>query len=361
MKRSPIESPPSEPEPERRVLKANAKRTVERQVLPDGTAHLVKRFHAPGLGRLRDRRRARSEAAALVEARRRGLPVPAVVSVRREAGEWVLRLTWIEGARPLADVVEHGPTPEGRGRLARRVGELLAAAEASGLRHPDPHAGNVLVDRGGALWLVDLARARFAAHDPRRFERSLVLAAARIRDLCDARFRAVIHRSLREARTSSAPLPPAGTIEARSRDLQREDVAGRVRVWRRDSTATEVVAGPPRTVRQRGLVAPPPEGWSTVRLDGSPAEAAEVWSTLVRATIHRLPAAVPRAVSLEAPHFVEADVPGSAGATTSPEAAAALRLQLAERGLTLVGDPLRAPDGAAIIGPSNRLVRLEGE
>lgn len=345
------------------MLKSNAKRTVECELLPDGTRSLVKRFHAPGLGRLRDRFRAHAEANALREAARRGLPVPEVRSVgreeTREGGRWALRLAWIEGARSLAEVVELRDVPGGRVRLARRIGTLLAAVEASGLRHPDPHAGNVLVDRSGELWLVDLARARFGPPSPARFEAGLVLATARIRDLSDRRLRAVALRAFLRARTGTAPLPSGADLEARARTRQREDVAERVAVWRRESSATTVTAGSPAVVRRRHLDAAPAPGWRTVDLGCTGEEAAAVWSTLVRAVIHRVPAAVPRAVSLGPPHRVEVDVPDAAASHLTPQAEEALRALLLDRGLLLQGTPLVDADGNALVGPGNRLAPAE--
>ena len=56
------------------LLKRNFKRSVLEDVAPDGKRSLLKVFHAPGLGRLRDRGRARREERAHRTLRAAGLP-----------------------------------------------------------------------------------------------------------------------------------------------------------------------------------------------------------------------------------------------------------------------------------------------
>ncbi len=346
-------------------LKSNFKRTVRLDRALDGSTSLSKHFHAPGLGRLRDGWRARSEAAALREAGRRGLPVPAVLGVERNGPSWTLRLQWIPGARALGEETAALTSP-GAARaplrrriqapaLARSVGQLLAAVEAAGLRHPDPHAQNVLVDEEGALWLVDLARSRFAPHTAASFRRALIHACARLRDLSTPAFRALIFRAYLRARPSDLVAPDPLEIERKATLRQRRDIRRRVKVWRRNSSMTVVEQSPSKVVRARRAGDEPAAGWHTERIECSSREAGAIWAHLVRAELHRLPAARPRRLALAPPYFVEFDVPSAGGPPPAPAALGALAVQLADRGLELVGSPLTAEDGAAIIPPRGHL------
>ena len=402
-------------------LKSNFKRTVRLDLAGDGSASLSKHFHAPGLGRLRDGWRARSEASALREAARRGLPVPEVLALERNGPSWILRLRWIQGARPLGDHLAAlkglrelatersapqtvaGPTATGQAEaqpaeltapeftpaeftatessatessaaaaapvgarapgpcpisapaLARSVGRLLAIVEAAGLRYPDPHPHNVLVDGEGALWLVDLARTRFAPHTPASFERTLILACARLRDLSTPAFRALVFRAYLGARPALHRAPDPLEIERRATIRQRRDVSRRVNVWRRNSSATIVERDPEQVVRARHVGDGPAAGWRTERVNCSRREADAIWAHLVRAELHRLPSARPRRLALAPPYFVEFDVPVASDAVLGSAARAALEARLADRGLELVGSPLSTDGGVAIIPPLGHL------
>jgi len=354
-------------------LKTNVKRTVQLDRGVGGEVSLSKHFHAPGLGRLRDGRRARSEAWALGEAARRGLPVPEVLGLERNGASWTLRLQWIPHTRTLDEVTRelHGtgsPSADSPGsrawrapahRLARAIGSLLAAIEASGLRHPDLHAQNVLVDGGAKLWLVDLARSRFVQPTTAGAERTLVLACARFRDLSSPSFRALIFRAYLRARSASFPAPDPAIVERRAMEKQRRDVAGRVKVWRRDSSLTAVTEGRPRTVRALESGDGPAPGWRTQRVECSRTEADGIWAHLVRARMHDLPAARPRRLALSPPYFVEFDVPDGGGGQPGEDACESLRAALATRGLRLDGAPIVDLHGAALVPPLGRLHPLE--
>ncbi|MEM9380293.1 MAG: hypothetical protein AAGB93_10130, partial [Planctomycetota bacterium] len=86
-----------------------------------------------------------------------------------------------------------------------------------------------------------------------------------------------------------------------------------------------------------------------------------VWSTAVRATLHGLPTARPRSVSLAAPWVCEVDVPAATGAAPDPASAASLRALLADRGLALEGPMLVDGSGHCHVGVGARLVPVEGE
>ncbi len=355
-------------------LKTNVKRTVRLDRGVGGEVTLSKHFHAPGLGRLRDGRRARSEAGALGEAARRGLPVPEVLGLERNGASWILRLQWIPDARTLdavtleldgAGAPRTGPSGSrprraSARRLAHSIGRLLAEVEASGLQLPDPHAQNVLVDQGGQLWLVDLARSRFLQPTAARFERTLVRACARFRDLSTRRFRALIYRAFLRARSAPFRAPDPVRIERRAMEKQREDVARRVKVWRRTSSLTVVEEGAPRTVRALEMGEGPEPGWRTQRVDCSRSKADAIWAHLVRARMHRLPAVRPRRLALGPPYFVEFDIPVQGADPPDEPACEALRVALSARGLRLHGSPISAPDGAALIPPQGDLLPTEG-
>ena len=355
------------------VLKTNVKRTVRLDRGVGGEVSLSKHFHAPGLGRLRDGRRARSEAGALGEAARRA-SVPEVLGLEYDGVSWILRLQWIPHARTL-DAVTLGLDGAGAGRsgssgsrprhaqarrLAHSIGRLLAKIEASGLQLPDPHAQNALVDQRGQLWLVDLARARFLRPTAARFERTLVRACARFRDLSTLRFRALIYRAFLRARSAPFRAPDPVRIERRAMEKQREDVARRVKVWRRTSSKTAVDEGPPRTVRALEMGEGPEAGWRTQRVDCSRSEADAIWAHLVRARMHRLPAVRPRRLALAPPFFVEFDTPVPGAGQPDEPACEALRVALSARGLRLHGTPISAPDGAALIPPQGHLLPMDG-
>jgi hypothetical protein len=218
----------------------------------------------------------------------------------------------------------------------------------------------VLVDQEGQLWLVDLARSRFLQPTAARFERTLVRACARFRDLSTRRFRALIYRAFLRARSAPFRAPDPVRIERRAMEKQREDVARRVKVWRRTSSLTVVEEGAPRTVRALEMGEGPEPGWRTQRVDCSRSKADAIWAHLVRARMHRLPAVRPRRLALGPPYFVEFDIPVQGADQPDEPACEALRVALSARGLRLHGSPISAPDGAALIPPQGDLLPTEG-
>lgn len=364
------------------VLKAGPKRTVRLVRDGGGTAagawRVRKEFHGPGLGGFGflgapgDWRRAVSERGALEQALAAGLPVPEPLGVfRTDRGGWALEMKAIDGAQSLPSIlqdllsakVRHPAEAPG---LADRIGGLLRSLENAEFVHADPHPGNVVVDEAGHLWIVDLARSRVGAR-PDAVAASIVRALSRTRELVSRTFRRRIALAWRGAKAT-----PEWTrrIEDKATRMRIQEMTERVAVWRRTSSATEVRDGDPVPaglgrsvwVRERPREAPP--GWTTERKYGSPDETSQIWETLVRATLHGLPAVHPRALSLGPPHAVEFDLPASAAAPTE-EAQMRTRRQLAARGLSLEpllpGAPslLAGPDGTALIGPFTRLVELD--
>jgi len=278
-----------------RILKESSKRTVRVETV-DGLSRVVKRFHAPGLRRLGDHRRALRERAGLERLAALGLPVPRVVDLSRRGGSWELVLDAIEGAVSLDLLLDgRAPWPIAPGRVGARLGRLLAALVEAGVDHRDLHAGNVLFDSQGRAVLVDAAHLRFGAFpDPRRI---LVVTAAGVRERDPAGFRARALIAFRAA-CSRSPGPEATEeLEQAARRRRRSVVARRVRRYWRESGALRIVErGPLRGLLRRDLPSellddlgrdPPPTGY--VALDGSSLEGLRArWERAARCTMHRL-------------------------------------------------------------------------
>lgn len=113
-------------------------------------------------------RRAADELAAHVELRARGVSVvePLAAVGRRRGLVWRLRLATrlVEAALPLpAFLAAH---PSLRRAALQRAGAVVARAFAAGLRHPDLHPENLLVQASGdgvEVLLLDLDRATLGA------------------------------------------------------------------------------------------------------------------------------------------------------------------------------------------------------
>lgn len=329
----------------RSLLKRNVKRSVFAEVAPDGRRSLLKVFHAPGLGGLRDRGRARREGRAHDAVRAAGLPCAEAHGLERADGRWALRLGWIKGATPLHQAIGSGAR---RAPLARRLAALGAAVERAGLAHPDPHAGNLLVDATGEVFLADLAGTRLGADAGALREQWLDLCGE-LREL-DPRFLAAVDGRWRAAGagTNAGPSEPLAAAAQQRRVARMER---RVRVWRRESSATRVERQEGRDVVVARSGAP--SGWVVQRLEGERTGVETAWSTLVRATLHRLPTAAPLACSLEAPWFVDYAVP--AGSTAATEAAPRLRAALERSGLRAAGPLVADESGETRVGPATRL------
>ena len=103
-----------------------------------------------------------------------GLPVPAPLAagVRRRGlvctGAVLTRR--IPGVRPLADLLAARAQDAD---LWRRVGACVRRFHDAGVVHADLNARNILVDAGGAVYLIDFDRARIRNGAERRFRRNL--------------------------------------------------------------------------------------------------------------------------------------------------------------------------------------------
>jgi len=98
-----------------------------------------------------------AEADNALAVRARGIPVvEPLAAARLRDGRQVVVLREESGALSLQKVVLEGRY-RGRRRheLAQRVGELFARMQNAGIRHRDPHAGNILVRPDGTVLLAD--------------------------------------------------------------------------------------------------------------------------------------------------------------------------------------------------------------
>ncbi len=250
------------------------------------------------------------------------------------------------------------PQPKLR-QLAGRIGQLLRVVESAGFLHADPHPANVLVDPAGEVSIVDLARSRVSGHGP-AVRRSLVRALSRMREESSRTFR---RRVALAWLGSEANGEWTRRVELEATAQRIHELKDRVRVWHRTSSATEVRKGFDGRgiavwVRDCPDVAPP--GWITRRVTGPADETAQIWSTLVRAKLHRIPACEPRALALEPPHAVEYDQP-IPGEPVAPTELRRANGRLKSRGLRAVtsqedrGPFTAAPDGTALVAPHARL------
>jgi hypothetical protein len=147
------------------VLKQNRRRTVYRVA---GTPGLIIKHDRPP--RLWDwlktgwRQPGQREYAAGRLAQARGLPVPTPVGYARRGGETLSVTLELAGTEKLRQAwLRAQVDPAWRGRLLLALATFARTFAAARVRHPDMHAGNILVaDHGNAAacHLVDLVGAR---------------------------------------------------------------------------------------------------------------------------------------------------------------------------------------------------------
>jgi len=132
--------------PGRRVFRAEiaGQRVVIKEFTPRRLRHWLRSY-------------AQAEVRNAEAVRARGVPVVDPLAWARLAdGRQVVVLREEEGARPLKDLVLEGRlTGRRRHELARAVGELFARMQNAGIRHRDPHPGNLLVRPDGTVLLAD--------------------------------------------------------------------------------------------------------------------------------------------------------------------------------------------------------------
>ncbi|HIF39927.1 MAG TPA: hypothetical protein EYQ74_02355 [Planctomycetes bacterium] len=304
-------------------LKQGPKRTI----LLEGTSsprRVVKRFHSPGaVDGLKDGLRAWREYRALRRLRRRGLPVPRPLGVRRRSGSWELVQEELAQCVPLTQLLSGArPWPTTRQRVARALGELLADLWAARIWHPDLHMGNVLVGPGGEVHLIDLARVR--TRWTRNVSEFLLPLAAGAREWADEVFRARVLKSFTKSCKDSRSLLGSDTFEQQVRAQRRKDVCKRLVRYRRLSGAMAPLhEGSARGFVHRGLTADhalltaldPGEGFCEAAWDptrevqvvAGPLEGTllQRWNTAARLESHGIPTERPSAwIHTEDPRVV---------------------------------------------------------
>jgi 3-deoxy-D-manno-octulosonic acid kinase len=145
---------------------------VLRQYLRGGWAARVSRNRYVFSGF--ERSRPMMEFKMLARLSSAGLPVPEPVAAicRRDGAVYTawLMTRRIMNAEPLADLIE--PRWEDDS-LWNETGACIRRFHDAGLVHADLNARNILVDQGGAVYLIDLDRARIREGDTRSFEANL--------------------------------------------------------------------------------------------------------------------------------------------------------------------------------------------
>jgi 3-deoxy-D-manno-octulosonic acid kinase len=132
------------------------------------------------------------EAAASVEATRRGIPTPRVLAgLVYPAGPFYradLVTEYIGGAANLADALWAGPPSPflSRRRALRAAGLLLASMARAGVEHVDLNAGNILLRQEGenlTAMLLDLDRCLLKPEGAASFSRMLARLERSLRKL----------------------------------------------------------------------------------------------------------------------------------------------------------------------------------
>ncbi|MEO1697059.1 MAG: lipopolysaccharide kinase InaA family protein [Planctomycetota bacterium] len=321
--------------PGARVLKRGARRTVVD--LGADAGQVVKVLHG---GALRDFFRARGEARATHALRLRGVRTPALFHLERAFGGRSLRFERVEGARSLRDALGAGA----KRALVPPLVALLTELHRARAAHPDLHPGNVLFDRAGDAWVIDVRGTGLSANES-AWRGSVAGLCGSLRERHPG-FVAAAARALAEA----LPGLDLSALAREARVARARATRRRVRVWLRSSGETDVEAD--GTVRVRPGVADAPPGWETRHVDSGPA----AWGTLVRAHLHGLQAAIPRATGRS---WVECAVPPGAREVERPPSAGLARA-LAWRGLGVRG-PLLEDEGCRTwLGPRSTLHGTDG-
>ena len=234
--------------------------------------------------------------------------------------------------------------PVDPGSIASELGKLLSTLLAAGVQHPDLHAGNVILDRGGRAHLIDMARVRVGG----RAKPAALLSrcAAGIRERAPRRFRARVLASFRRA--SGLNLDPED-LEANARQKQRALVSRQLARYWRESGAMQLIkrsgvsvllAKDHEPAKLAELDAGPlPPGFSEQRA-GSIGELKARWERAARAQMHRLPCERPVALfrRRSSAHLVMSTSELSPGEQAEPCSLARTLGSIHDRGLQLVGE-----------------------
>lgn len=118
---------------------------------------ISKQYRVPELdARLRDSRTA-LEAKLLSDAKRAGVPTPAVYEVDRVGTRLVME--FVEGDQ-VKTFLEDLEPPE-RGKLCELIGEQIGRLHSAGLVHGDLTTSNMIRTRGGKIYFVDFGLGEY--------------------------------------------------------------------------------------------------------------------------------------------------------------------------------------------------------
>jgi serine/threonine-protein kinase RIO1 len=332
-------------------------RSVPGSVSGEGSARFEKFFHHPTLlGRLRDSLRARREARILRHLKRAGVRVPRVLGVERRDGAWVVAMERIEGARDLARYLMEKPNPASLARLARDLGIQVARLHGAGIDHRDLHAGNVLIDEHGRVWLIDFHSAYRRRLGRPPLERDLLRAEAFLRERMSPRLR--LRALLAHQREPGGWRADRQKLRALSRDLAAKGSAARHKDilraggrWLRESGVvglTPTEQGDALLNREFDAAKEAESGPDRVLLRGEPKDLERVWRLTAIAHEHALPTLIPWQLRLTGTDpYVLLRWPDQ-GATDTAE----LKDQLLDRGLREEDYDIRgAAGGGEVLTP----------
>jgi len=146
------------------------------------------------------RRMLAREAAVLEHLQGRG--APRFLGRGERGGKPYLAMSWCAGAEPgtsFADARAEGPLA--LRRLATRIARAYADLHGRGVLHGDVCLGNLLIDRGGRITLLDFGRARFVPPGRGRWEPPRGFVPP------------IVDPELASAITAGAPAPLTGASE----------------------------------------------------------------------------------------------------------------------------------------------------
>ncbi|MBC7109469.1 MAG: Kae1-associated kinase Bud32 [Archaeoglobi archaeon] len=124
---------------------------AEAVILKDGDSiikrRIPKKYRIRELDEIIRRRRTKSEAKLMIEARRAGVPTPII----RDIGDFEIVMEYIEG-RPLKEVLSK--------KWTKKAGELVAKLHENNIIHGDLTTSNMIV-KGDKLYLIDFGLGYF--------------------------------------------------------------------------------------------------------------------------------------------------------------------------------------------------------
>jgi TP53 regulating kinase-like protein len=118
---------------------------------------VVKRYRIKNLDEKLRRARTSLEAKLLADAKRAGVPTPAIYEVDLKGARIVMEfIEGIQVKRALND-----QSPEDRKRLCYLIGTLIAKLHRAGMVHGDLTTSNMIIGRDGRLYFVDFGLGEY--------------------------------------------------------------------------------------------------------------------------------------------------------------------------------------------------------